>query len=375
MEQAIDRKTFLQDAVKYSAGAAVGAGVLGTFLSGVTHAGTKAAVWPFPYAVLDPEHVRIKGHDTYYSGGCCYGVFHAIIDELRTVVGEPYISMPTQIMYYGSGGAAGWGTLCGALNGAAAFLSLVLTQARATVLVNELFGWYTQTNFPTDTSNQLAVDSKFLQNKFTTTLPQNLSGSVLCHVSVTEWCKASGIPVGDAKRKERCARLTGDVAAYAVKLMNDEFQSKFAPLYVVPATTTGCNTCHASTGVMPEVAATMECTQCHTTAHKTTKVGEMDAATDTPESYRLSNSYPNPFNPSTTVQFAIPKEESVTISIYDVHGKLVKHLVNSQSYHAGEYKSVWDGTTDAGMQVAAGTYFTRMQAGTYHATTKMVLVK
>ncbi len=375
MEQPIDRKTFLQDAVKYGAGAAVGAGVLGMFVSGVSHAGTKDVVWPYPYAVLDPERVRIKGHDTYYSGGCCYGAFHAIIDELRTVVGEPYISMPTQIMYYGSGGGAGWGTLCGAANGAAAFLSLVLTQARSTVLVNELFGWYTQTKFPTDTSNQLAVDSKYLQNKFATALPQNSCGSILCHVSVTEWCKAAAIPVGDAKRKERCARLTGDVAAYAVKLMNDEFQKKFSALYVVPASTTGCNTCHNSTGVQPEVAATMECTQCHPTAHKATKVGDTDAAGVAPESYRLSNSFPNPFNPSTTILFSIPKEESVTISIYDVHGRLVKHLVNSQPFNAGEYKSVWDGTTDAGTQVPAGTYFTRMQAGTYAATNKMVLVK
>jgi hypothetical protein len=375
MDQTIDRKTFLQDAVKYGAGAAVGAGVLGMFASGVSHAGVKDVVWPLPYAVLDPEKVRIKGHDTYYAGGCCYGAFHAIIDELRSVVGEPYISIPTQIMYYGSGGGAGWGTLCGAANGAAAFLSLVLTQARSTVLVNELFGWYTQTKFPSDVSNQLAIDSKYLQNKVTTALPQNACGSILCHVSVTEWCKASGVPVGDAKRKERCARLTGDVAAYAVKLMNDEYQKKFAALYVAPATTTSCNMCHASTGVQPLVASNMECTQCHPTAHKATKVNDSDAGMGAPEAYKLSNSYPNPFNPSTTIQFAIPKEETVTISIYDIHGKLVKHLVNSQPFSAGEYKSVWDGTTDAGTPVAAGTYFPRMQAGTYHATTKMLLVK
>lgn len=375
MEQTIDRKTFLHDAVKYGAGAAVGAGVLGMFVNGVSQAGVKDAVWPYPYALLDPEKVRIKGHDTYYSGGCCYGAFHAIIDELRTVVGEPYISMPTQIMYYGSGGGAGWGTLCGAANGAAAFLSLVLTQARSTVLVNELFGWYTQTKFPTDTSNQLAIDSKYLQNKLTTALPQNVCGSILCHVSVTEWCKAAGVPVGDAKRKERCARITGDVAAYAVKLMNDEFQKKFAALYVAPSTTVGCNACHASAGVKPLVASNMECTQCHTSVHKSTKVAEPGSELGTPQSYKLSNSFPNPFNPSTTIQFAIPKEEAVTISIYDVHGRVVKHLVNSQPFSAGEYRSVWDGTNDAGAQVSAGTYFPRMQAGTYNATTKMVLVK
>ena len=376
MEQTIDRKTFLHDAVKYGAGAAVGAGVLGMFVNGVTHAETKGAVWPYPYALLDPEKVRIKGHDAYYSGkGCCYGAFHAIIDELRTVVGEPYISLPTEMMIYGAGGGAGWGTLCGAANGAAAFLSLVMTKDRSDVLVNELFGWYTQTKFPSDMSNQLAVESKYLQNKVTTALPQNACGSVLCHVSVTEWCNAAKVPVGDAKRKERCARLTGDVAAYAVKLMNDEFQKKFAALYVVPASTAGCNTCHGSAGVQPEVASNMECTQCHPTAHASTKVGELDTADLTPASYRMSNSYPNPFNPSTTIQFAIPKPESVTLSIYDVHGKLVKHLVNSQHFTAGEFKTVWDGTSDAGTQVAAGTYFTRMQAGTYNATTKMVLVK
>ena len=67
---------------------------------------------------------------------------------LAEKIGEPWSSFPAEIMVYGSGGGAGWGATCGAVNGASALISLVLPQARISVLASELYGWYTQTKFP-----------------------------------------------------------------------------------------------------------------------------------------------------------------------------------------------------------------------------------
>jgi len=86
-------------------------------------------------------------------------------------------------------------------------------------LINELLGWYTQTMFPTDTSNEYAVNHLFNVNNYDQVLPQNISGSPLCHISVTGWCNSADFSSGSTERKERCARLTGDVAAYTVKYL------------------------------------------------------------------------------------------------------------------------------------------------------------
>lgn len=371
MSTAITRKEFLAGSTKAVAAVALGAGAMSLLTKSTGVAGTGVATWPYPYQTLDVEAVRVLGHDAYYAKGCCYGAFHALVQALRNTIGEPYTSFPTEIMIYGSGGAAGWGTLCGALNGASALISLVCTQARTSVLANELLGWYTQVKFPTDASNQAAVDHKFTNTTYDKVLAQNISGSVLCHVSNTEWCKASQFAVGSTERKERCARLTGDVAAYAAQILNDEFKGVFSPLYVPPTAIAGCTNCH-STAVVNNVSAKMECTQCHSNAHSTSAVSAIDG---TPATYRLEQNYPNPFNPSTRLTFSLPQREAVDLAIYDVHGRLVKTLVEYQEHTPGTYVVDWDGTNNDGQRVASGVYFSRMQAGTYSTTKKLSLVK
>jgi hypothetical protein len=371
MEKSLTRKQFLANTSKMAAAVAVGAGAMTTF-GPKAFAGTAATPWPWPYQKLDPERVRVLGHDSYYSGkGCAYGAFHALMAELRTVVGEPFLSLPSEIMVFGAGGAVGWGTLCGALNGAAALISLVTLKATSDILVNELLGWYTQVMFPTDISNQYAVAHTFTDTRYDQALPQNISGSVLCHVSNTAWCEASQFSVSSTERKERCARLTGDVAAYAAKILNDNVDGTFVALYVPPATIATCNTCH--TTIKNNVAAKMECAQCHGDPHAPTQgVNQIDPVGST---YALRPNYPNPFNPSTKLQFSIPKSERVELSVYDVHGRLVKTLIDHQEFSPGTFAVDWDGTDENNLRVASGIYFSRIQAGTFSATQKMVLVK
>ncbi len=373
MTEQLTRKQFLTKSAMYAAGVAVGGAGFNLLLKEKGIARSNDATWPWPYQELDPEKVRILGHDSYYGtpGGCCYGAFNAIIQALRDTVGDPFTSLPTELMYFGSGGAAGWGTLCGAINGSGAAISLVSIKSNTSTLVGELLGWYTQTEFPTDMSNQYAQESKYTVNKVTSALPQNKSGSPLCHISVSEWCKAASTTSGSAERLDRCARLTGDVAAYAVKILNDMAKGSFSPLYVAPSTVADCKACHA-TGAMATVVSNMECTQCHGDPHAEQSVSEIGGLAT---SYSLNQNYPNPFNPTTQIRFSVSRRENVTLSVYDVHGRLVRTLVDQAVYSPGNYLANWDGTNNAGQRVASGTYFARIIAGSFRKAVKMSLVK
>ncbi|MDI6825444.1 MAG: C-GCAxxG-C-C family (seleno)protein [Bacillota bacterium] len=211
--------------------------------------------WPWQYAKLDPEVVRKRGYEGYYQGGCCYGTAFAIIGALAEQVGPPFTAIPVDIFRYGEGGAVGWGTLCGALNGAGAAITLVCGKGVYNKLVNELLGWYTREPFP---SKKHDTYSKFPGQV------QNVSGSPLCHVSVTEWCKASGYKVSDPERLERCAKLTGDVAAFAVELLNKQADGVFAPAYKAGDEFAGCISCHVGKdSALNNVQGRMNCVQCH----------------------------------------------------------------------------------------------------------------
>ncbi len=372
MQNNLTRKEFLKNSTKYAAGVALGAGALNLLTRNPIGANPVVTDWPWPYQALDTEQVRILGHDTYWEGkGCSYGAFHAIVTKLRQVLPTPWNQLPTEMMIYGHGGGAGWGATCGAINGPAALISLVLLKPRSDVLVSELFGWYTQTLFPTDISNQYAVNHVFNDNRCDILLPQNAAGSPLCHPSVTEWCIHANYAADALERKERCARITGDVAAYAVQILNEELQGNFVPRYVPPATIAACMSCHG-TGSLNRVVAKMECTQCHGTNPHTSPVEPVSSSA---KEYQLHPNFPNPFNPSTSLQFSLPKREAVTLAVYDVHGRLIRNLIANETYEQGTYKIGWDGTNDAGMRVASGTYFARLQAGSFSSTQKMSLVK
>ena len=85
--------------------------------------------------------------------------------------------------------------------------------------------------------------------------------------------------------------------------------------------------------------------------------------------YELSENYPNPFNPTTTIRFSLPHTTQVHLTIYDVQGKLVRKI-NAGQLSAGRHKITFDGNG-----LASGVYFYRMEAGTFRATRKMVLAQ
>ena len=89
----------------------------------------------------------------------------------------------------------------------------------------------------------------------------------------------------------------------------------------------------------------------------------------------LLSSYPNPFNPQTTIAFEIPIQESVSLRVFDMSGRLVRKLISAEPHMPGRHEVVWNGRGDAGRQVASGTYFYRLEAGAFSETKRMVLVK
>jgi hypothetical protein len=94
-----------------------------------------------------------------------------------------------------------------------------------------------------------------------------------------------------------------------------------------------------------------------------------------PAAFRLLPNYPNPFNPSTTVRFDLPRAGSVELAIYDLRGRLVKLLVSGQSFEAGRHQLQWNGTDDTGASVASGVYILRLADGSAAQTQRMTLLK
>ena len=93
-----------------------------------------------------------------------------------------------------------------------------------------------------------------------------------------------------------------------------------------------------------------------------------------PTEYSLQQNFPNPFNPITTIRYGLPEAAQVTLFIYDIKGRKVRSLIGEQQA-AGSYEYQWNGMDDSGQPVSTGLYLTRLQAGSYTKTIKMLYLK
>ncbi|VAX29003.1 hypothetical protein MNBD_IGNAVI01-3088, partial [hydrothermal vent metagenome] len=369
----ISRKQFLTNTSKYAVGAVAGVAGLNALAGGKILANTKEFQWPYPYAALDPEVARVKAHTLYWNDkDCCSGVFGGLVESLKDVVGDPWTTFPIEVMLFGRGGGVGWGSICGALNGAAALISLVTEKAPSGQLVNEVWGWYTTSNLPTDAAN----NATYAEVKYEGALPQNISGSPLCHSSVSQWCMVANKKVSDLERKERCGRLAGDVAAKTAEVLNAFFASTFEGTFKDPEGNATCLACHGS-AMNNNVMTHMECAPCHSNepVHGGQYTSAEPISMHLPKNYKLENAYPNPFNPSTTIRFSIPKNEKVRLEVYDIRGRLVNSLVDSEVMSAGTYESKWNGTNNRGEKVTSGIYIARLTTGDFMRSIKLNMLK
>jgi len=184
-----------------------------------------------------------------------YGVFESVVSQLAKEHGEPYRSFPVDMMRYGFGGTADWGSLCGALNGSAALIGLFTKKDEdLKTLVDEIFLWYEQTELPVYIPEKPAYDMK---------IPKSISVSVLCHASVTRWCKVSGHKTFSKPQKERCKRLTADTARKTVEVLNAQFVGRTSTTRQFNKKTKQCRSCHTKGSKLQNSRGKMSCTSCH----------------------------------------------------------------------------------------------------------------
>jgi hypothetical protein len=117
---------------------------------------------------------------------------------------------------------AGQGTLCGALGVASQYLRMVAYDEDKThvKMIDELFQWYSRTDFPTQRFDDIC--------HFPNQVKRNAK-TPLCHVSVSQWTLAAGAKVTSKEKKDRCAKVTGEVIYQTVSMLNLYAEGRYQP--------------------------------------------------------------------------------------------------------------------------------------------------
>ena len=93
-----------------------------------------------------------------------------------------------------------------------------------------------------------------------------------------------------------------------------------------------------------------------------------------PNKYSLSQNYPNPFNPNTTIDYSLSESGNISVSIYDVSGRLVKTLANG-FIDSGNHSLVWNGKDNQEQIVSAGLYICKLKGDGFEINRKMIMMK
>jgi hypothetical protein len=160
-------------------------------------------------------------------------------------------------------GYGGQGTLCGALGVASQFFNMVAFDEQKTYakMTEDIFQWYSRTTFPTSRFDDICHFPDQVQRP---------AKSPLCHVSVSQWTLAAGAEVTSKQKKDRCAKVTGEVIHRAVTMLNDYAEGAYAaPHYPFEAENAACLGCHGAADMWHErhgnnnQQGKMTCKLCH----------------------------------------------------------------------------------------------------------------
>lgn len=236
MRKTTSRRDFLTSAGTFAAGAFAAGGVIGALAPARAVA---AQALPWPYLILNPQTVAEAAYNAYKTAGCMYGTGKAMIDALAAATGSPWNTFNPDLMRFGGGGIAHWGTVCGAVNAGVTIIQMVAGPSVA-ALTNEYMGWACDFAFPTTRVDHLSL----YPNQ-----PTSVAKSPLCHNSSGNWAYTYGYRIGSPERKERCAKVAADCAYKAVELLNAWLANaftpeKFAPDYQNETNFERCFTCH-----------------------------------------------------------------------------------------------------------------------------------
>jgi len=220
---------------------------------------------PWKWTMLDPLEAGRRAYQFYGAkGGCGSASYLAFLSLLQEKVGYPYTTLPEMLMLHAAAGYGGHGTLCGTLAGTSLIINLVACDPKSSVsqqMIDRLFYWYADQEFPTGRFDDLSSMPGQVKVR---------AMSPLCHTSVSKWTLAAGAEVTSKAKKERCAKVAGEVVYTATLALNDYFEGKWTPPVWHPSKATEhCVQCHGpddpehATEGMNNQMGHMECLMCH----------------------------------------------------------------------------------------------------------------
>ena len=101
---------------------------------------------------------------------------------------------------------------------------------------------------------------------------------------------------------------------------------------------------------------------------------DLNLAEQFPSEFSLGSPYPNPFNPSTSISYDIPKTGKIHLAVFDLNGRLIKTLKNGEAKR-GYYSVIWDAKDKNGEGVSTGIYFIKLTSLSYLKTQKILYLK
>lgn len=106
-------------------------------------------------------------------------------------------------------------------------------------------------------------------------------------------------------------------------------------------------------------------------------IGELTAAPAAPPAPRLLGvgNHPNPFNPSTAIEFTLTQPSPVSLDVFDLSGRLIRRILGSARLEVGPHTAHWDGTDDQGRSQPSGVYLYRVDGGPESVSRRMLLVR
>ena len=151
-----------------------------------------------------------------------------VLSLLKEKVGYPWTTLPDYMFDHAGQGYAGHGTLCGALGVSSCLINLVLYDEKQTysTVIDRMMWWYAGMKFPTERFDDISAVPKQVQVQAMTPL---------CHTSVSKWTLAAGAEVTSKEKKERCAKVAGEVVYTVVHYLNEYKEGRWKPAKWTPS--------------------------------------------------------------------------------------------------------------------------------------------
>jgi hypothetical protein len=268
-DKLMSRRKFLTGAGAVVGAATVSGLVLAKDPSTAEAAATVNVPWPYPAdpgLQPDPETLARRGFETFNASGCCEGTWWPLVEYLAALYPDTWGTVPKNMFRFGGGGIAGWGTICGTLNGSAALIGMTVANGtHRTNLTNAIFQYYATTPLPTNDAYKSHLGQLGLPSTWDPAVripidnaPTSTADSPLCHASLVQWTMTTGASDGGPLQKDRCGKAVFDVMFKNVQLLNAYFTAASAPSVPLDPSVAACGACHVT-----YTGAKMACSSCH----------------------------------------------------------------------------------------------------------------